>query len=203
MGQSLCSTLLGRCLTGERAQSLGHTRRTEQVHLDGTVEGGVKGHSRGGMDHDVTRPEQGAPSLVEPEPVLSHVSGDGVETAGDDTVKAFALLNAESVEAVVAQDFSPCALNGPLVLAGPDDHDYLAFGHAAKQPLDERCSEEARRPGHGDSPGGELVADHRSVSSTRLSDGEHFSCANGASRCPRRTGPPVDGSVRSLRPVSS
>ena len=162
MGQLLCSTFPGRGLTGELAQSLGDTRGTEQVHLDGTVQGGVKGHGRGGVDHDVTGPEQGAPSLVEPEPVLSHVSGDGVETAGDDTVKAFAQLTAESVEAVVAQDFSPRALSGPLVLAGPDDHDYLASGHAAKQPLDERCSEKARRPGHGDSPAGELVADHRS-----------------------------------------
>ena len=44
-----------------------------------------------------------------------------------------------------------------LVLAGPDDHDHLAFGHATEQPLDERCSEKARRPGHGDSPAGELV----------------------------------------------
>ena len=39
---------------------------------------------------------------------------------------------------------------------------------ASKQALDERGSEEACRPGHGDPPGGELVEYHECVSSTRL-----------------------------------
>ena len=48
--------------------------------------------------------EQGAPGLVEREPVACDVAADRVETAGDDVVEVLAELTAQSVEAVVAQD---------------------------------------------------------------------------------------------------
>ena len=91
-------------------------------------------------------------------------------------------LAAEPVEAVVAQDLPPSALRRTLVLARSDDHHDLASRHATEQPLDERCSEKARRPGHGDSPAGELVGNHRCVSSTRSPKSGRFSCGNGL-RC--------------------
>ena len=93
---------------------------------------------------------------------------DRAQSPGDHVVEAVAELAPEPVEAVVAEYLAPGALVGALTLAGTDEHDDLALGHAAEQSFDERCSEEARRSGHGDPPAGELVAYHGSVSSTRM-----------------------------------
>ena len=117
-------------------------------------------------------PSSVAAGFVEGEPVSSRRRRRSCAGGGrSPSSKLSPSSAAEAVEAVVAQDLAPGALGRPLTLAGADEHDDLAVGHAAQQPLDERGSEEARRPGHGDSPAGELVAYHGSVSSTRVPKG--------------------------------
>ena len=121
-----------------------------------------------------------------------------MKTPGDHVVKTLAELATEPVEAVIAEDLAPGAFAGPLALAGADDHDDLAFGHASEQPLNERCSEEARRSGHGDSPAGEVVGDHGCVSSTRLSK----SLTTSAAQMAREAAEALPGASSALPAIS-
>jgi hypothetical protein len=91
-----------------------------------------------------------------------------VEAPGDHVIEACTKVFPEAIEAVVAQDLAPGALDGSLALARADKYDDLAFRHASDQALDERRSKETRGPGHGDPPTGELVGYHECVSSTEL-----------------------------------
>ncbi len=168
MGQGPRGTFLCCTLGRELVQRLGNSRRTEQVHLDGTVQGRVERDRCGAVDHDVAGGEEFAPCLVEREAVASDVAGNRMQAAGDLVVEPIAELAAESVETVVAEDLAPRSLGRSVALPGADDDHDLASGHASKQALDERGSDEACRPGHGDPPGGELVEYHECVSSTRL-----------------------------------
>jgi hypothetical protein len=168
MGQGLGDTFLGGPFSSKLPQGVRDTQRTEKVHLDGPVQGRVECHGRGSVNDDVTRPEHGSPSFVERKPVSSHVPANRVKTPGDHFFESIPELPPEAVEAVVAENLPSGPFGGPLTLPGAHEHDDFAFGHAAKQSLHKRCSEEARRSGHGDSPAGELVGYHESVSSTRV-----------------------------------
>ena len=131
-----CGKVSARCspparLGGELFQGLGDPRRTEQVDLDGAVQGSVEGDGGGRVDHDVARAQQGPSRLVEGEPVASDVAGDRVEAPGDHVIEARTELGPEAIEAVVAQDLAPGALDGSLALARADEYDDLAFGHAS------------------------------------------------------------------------
>ena len=124
-----------------------------------------------------------AAGVVEAEPVSSDVAGDGREPPVDLVSKLRAELRPQAVEAVVAQDLASGALGRRLALARADEHDDLAFGHAAQQSLDERGAEKAGRPGDGNPLPGEIVGYHGCVSSIRVPK----RLANSAARAaPRR-----------------
>ena len=111
------------------------------------------------------RGEGGAAGVVEAEPVGADVAGDGRDPLGHQRGEAvLAVLLAEPVEGVVAEDLPL----GPLLDGGPaaraDEQHELAVGHAAQQPLDERGAEEAGAAGDGDALAGELLGDHGTLS---------------------------------------
>ena len=158
----------GSSHAGEGSQGLGDADRSEQVHLDSTVQRSIEGDRGSGVDHDVADPRVVPPVSSRPRPSRATSPAMVRSRRSITASKSSPSSRPEPVEAVVAQDLAPGPLGWALSLARADEHDHLAFGHAAEQALDERCPEEARRPGHGDSPAGELVAYHGSVSSTQV-----------------------------------
>jgi hypothetical protein len=154
---------------GERAvmfraclpDGLGDAARTEQVHLDGTVEGGVEADGCSRVDDDVAAGEHFPAGLVEVETVSPHVAGDRHEPPLDLGLEAFAELGPQAVEAVVAQDLPPCAVGRRQPLTRSHEYDDLAVGHTAQQALDEGGPKEAGCPSDGNSLPGEIVCDHR------------------------------------------
>src|SRR3546814_172305 len=89
------------------------------------------------------------------------VAGDRCDPLGHQSGEAvLAVLLAQPVEGVVAEDLPL----GPLLDGGApartDQQDELAAGHGAQKPLDERGAEEASAPGDRDALAVEALGDH-------------------------------------------
>ena len=121
----------------------GDPRGAEQVDLDGLGQRGVEGDRGGRVDDDARLGEGGAAFVVESEPLLPHVSGDGADPLGDLVVEAVAQLVAQAVEAVVLDDLAgqPGRCVGPA--AGPHQEGDLRPRDAAQDPLDQGRAQEA------------------------------------------------------------
>jgi hypothetical protein len=115
------------------------------------------------MDDDVAGGEKAAAVVIEGEAIPADITSDRVQPSRDDLVKTVTELGAQPVEAIVTENLPPRAFGRPLSLAWADEHNDLTVGHRSEQALNERCTEKARCPGHGDPPSGELVEYHDCV----------------------------------------
>ena len=84
-----------------------HPGRTEEVDLDGVVEGGVEADGGGRVHDDVARGERRpARPSSSPSPSVDTSPATACRRPADRVVEAVAQLGAQSVEAVVAQDLA-------------------------------------------------------------------------------------------------
>jgi hypothetical protein len=121
------------------------------------------------VDDDVTAGEQCAGGFVELEAIPPDIAADRRETPCDLTLEATPELGAKAVETVVPDDLTACSVLGGETLTWPDKDDNLATRHAPEEALDERGSQETRRPRHRDALAGEIVSDHKVLSSIACS----------------------------------
>jgi hypothetical protein len=85
----------------------------EQVDLDRGVEGRVEGHGGRRVRHDVAAREDGAPGLVEAQPVPADVARDDGHPLVEQGVDGgTADVGPQRVEGVVAEDLPPGPLGG-------------------------------------------------------------------------------------------
>ena len=121
----------------------GHPGRAEQVDLDRLGQRGIEGDGGGGVDDHVGRGQRGPPGVVEPEAVLAHVAGHGLDPAGHLIGEGVAQLVAQPVEAVVLDDLASHPRGGVGPASRPDQHRDVRLGQAAHDPLDQGGAQEA------------------------------------------------------------
>ncbi len=133
----------------------GDAGRTEQVDLDGRVEGSVEAHRGRRVHDDVAFRQDSEPFVVEPEPVGAHVAREGGHPLCHLRPEPGTELGTKTVEAVVAQYLALDSLGGGSPATGPDEEDHSALGNRAQEALDERGAEEAGGPSHEEAPPGQ------------------------------------------------
>ncbi len=149
-------TLTGRQLASH-LHGRRHPGRTEEVDLDGGVEGGVEADGGGRMDHDVALREPLAAGLVESETIGGDIPGHGLHPGGHLGLEAVAELVAEAVEAVVPQDLLGGPLPGGRTTPGADQQDDLAVGNVPENALHQGCSQKSGGPGDEEPLAGQSV----------------------------------------------
>jgi TetR/AcrR family transcriptional regulator len=144
----------------ERIESVDQAARTEQVHFDGGVEGGVERNARGGVHDDVAGGQKGAALVVEPKAVYTDIAGDRGDPATHLGGEPVAQLGPEPVESVIAQHLAAQAfLNGGAAARTNEKHQ-LTAGNSMQEALHERGAEEARGASDGDAFTRQLLCDH-------------------------------------------
>ena len=136
--------------------------RAEQVDLDGLGQWAVEGDRGGGVDDDVAGGQGGPPGVVQPQAVLTHVAGDGLDPSGHLGGELVAELLPQAVEAVVPDDLTGQSGGGIRPPAGPNQYGDLGVRDAAQDAFDQRSAQKSGRTGNEEALCTEVPADrHR------------------------------------------
>ncbi len=136
-----------------------HPGRPEEVHLDRCVEWRVEAHGCRGVHDDAAFGEAPETVLVEVEPVLTDVTGDGGDPRRDLGVEAVPAFGPEPIEAVVPQDLPGRTLQRGCAATRSDQEDDLAVGNGPKETLHQGGTEKPGAASDEEPPGGQDLAD--------------------------------------------
>ncbi len=149
-------------LRSRGGHGLGHPGGTEQVDLDCLRQRGVEGDCGGRVDDDIAGGEGGPPHVVETQAVLPDVARDGLDTTGHLGCEVVAKLGSESVETVIADDFSGQSGCRIRPSARSDQYGDLSLGYAAEDAFDQRSAQKPGGTGNEEALCTEVPADwHR------------------------------------------
>ena len=137
----------------------GHAGRAEKIDLDRLGQWGVERDGGGRVDDHVAACERRTALFAHPKTVLADVAGHGADTTGYFASEPFAEFVAESVEAVVLDDFAGQSGRGVRPTSRPHQNDDLSVWNAAHNAFDQRSAQESGRTGNKKALCPELPAD--------------------------------------------
>lgn len=111
------------------------------------------------MDHRLTRCQQGAAGVVEPDARFGDVHRDSGDAGVANGLELIAPRFAEAVECVVAKDLAFDAMVGATPTRANEQHEF-AVGYRAQEALDQSRAEESGRASDGDALAAERLRYH-------------------------------------------